>query len=871
MRIRQATGRVIGALGLFVALTLFHTWPLGNAPSRAIHSAEDVRPGMWWLYEAASRLLHEPSHVMDGGIFYPFSNTLAILDHQFSDALMAVPLVAAGVEGVPVYNYIILATFVLSGLFTYLLVRRLTGSTAAGLVAGCLFAFSGYRADHLTKAHLLATQWLPLSLLMLHRYVERPTWSRWAALTVVMILLALSSWHLAIIGAVGVAIVTAYLVLGDLSRSRRALVGLGLTAIVCGVLLLPLARAYMRMGEQWPPRTEEGRESVETLTDLSANLVGLIVPSSSSLAPYRDWFSRFGDVNPAVFPGVMTLVLVVPAVVTLRRLQGPPTRTDRVFRWALLGSTVVILAAIGAAVVDGPGGQALVARLRPAAPFVWFGLALAAVAVAAARRAGPIDATTRHVLAYTVLAVAGALLALGPRVMVGPLDAGSGLWRFDLLPVRLIIRAPERLSLLLVLGTSVLAGFGVARLIRGRRIVTATALTAGLLVLVNVDLRFSSPPLRAAPAPTFVEQWLAQEPEPGAVIDYPLHWTNWWAAYAGQRYGRRTVNGTGYLIPAEYAALENQPDLSPGQVAVLWEQFHPRFAIVRTELYAPDERARVMADIRAQSSALVERARFGSDYIYEIRDQGRGTELLRWWPYGELSTKDELVVVAQETAGRPDTVGELAVSLNGHLLLEAPAPDPLEFTTYRVPFTTDWLEARNFFALSASYRFTEAAERHEIGTTGVQLAADVTITADRFRSVIVVNGRIFRPDPGYFLVAIEPASGRVLQTGAFDVSSLADDSGAMAAFIDNLAPGTVVALATESDASASLTADAVVALSSLGMTTDLREQFRLMHAAIGVKGAVPGTALEVTGEPAASLSVGEMDAREIQLGSLVLR
>jgi hypothetical protein len=862
--------RTLAVLCLFGALAVMHTWPLAYAPSRQIHAAEDVLPGMWSLTEMAHRLVTDPAHLMDGNIFYPFRNTLAILDHQFSNALVAAPLAVAGADGVYVYNVVLLATFVLSGFFTYLLVRRLTGSTGAGLVAGCLFAFSGYRALHMTQAHLLATQWLPLSLLMLHRYVERPTWPRWAGFAGATLLLALSSWHVAIIGAIGVGLVAVWLLAGDLARARRPVTGLVLVAVLCGLALLPLARAYMQIGAQWPPLTGAGRETVGNIVNMSANLAGLIAPAATSHAPYKPWLSPFDQSHPGVFPGVMAIVLALPALALLKRAKAPPSAALRLLQGLLIGATALVVVGVGAALV-GPRGQPLVALLRPLAPFVLFGLALAAMGLMAARRAGPVDGEARQVLAYAVVAVAGALLALGPRVLVGPVDVGSGLWRFDLLPVRLVIRAPERLSLLLALGTAVLAGFGVARLLKGRAAVTSAAVVAGLLVLVNADLRFTNPALQPAPGLRQADRWLAQEPEAGAVIDYPLHWTNMWTMYASQRYGRRIVNGTGYLIPWQYKSLEDEPDLSPDQMAVLWEHFHPRFAIVRTDLYEPEERARVLGDIDAEPGALRERARFGSDRIFEIVDQGHGAELFRRWPYGELAGKGELALEARVTDGRPGTVGGLIVSLNDRTLLEASDAEGPDYTAYQVPFTPDLLDGMNAFQLSATYLFAETADAHAIGTTGVRLAADVAVTSDRERAVVVVNGRVFRPGRGYFLVALDPASGRILRTGAFDVSSSAAEAAALTAFIDETPAGAVVVLATEFDASRALTAEAAAALAGLGLEVDLRGQFQVMHAAIGVKGAAPGTAIEGTDRLHVSLSVGEMDRREVQLRSLVLR
>jgi hypothetical protein len=63
------------------------------------------------------------------------------------------------------------------------------------------------------------------------------------------------------------------------------------------------------------------------------------------------------------------------------------------------------------------------------------------------------------------------------------------------------------------------------------------------------------------------------------------------------------------------------------------------------------------------------------------------------------------------------------------------------------------------------------------------------------------------------------------------------------------------------EASGRLTAEAVLALRSLGVAGDLRGHFRESHAFVGVKGAPPGTALEALGPRALELGVGQREAR----------
>ena len=68
------------------------------------------------------------------------------------------------------YNLLFLSTFVLSGLGMFLLGRELTGSRAAGFVAGLAFAFSPFRFASMPHLQVLSSAWMPFVLFGLRRY-----------------------------------------------------------------------------------------------------------------------------------------------------------------------------------------------------------------------------------------------------------------------------------------------------------------------------------------------------------------------------------------------------------------------------------------------------------------------------------------------------------------------------------------------------------------------------------------------------------------------------------------------------------------------------------------------------------------------------
>lgn len=114
---------------------------------------------------------------------------------------------------------------------------------------------------------------------------------------------------------------------------------------------------------------------------------------------------------------------------------------------------------------------------------------------------------------------------------------------------------------------------------------------------------------------------------------------------------------------------------------------------------------------------------------------------------------------------------------------------------------------------------------------------------------IYVNGVDESPNQrGYNVVVIEPRTGHVQARANFDTFLNAVESARMARFFENIAEGDLVVVAASDEASNALTSLGVDALRSIGARQDLRGKFRWSHAIIGVKGAPPGSASELSSE-----------------------
>ena len=136
-----------------------------------------------------------------------------------------------------------------------------------------------------------------------------------------------------------------------------------------------------------------------------------------------------------------------------------------------------------------------------------------------------------------------------------------------------------------------------------------------------------------------------------------------------------------------------------------------------------------------------------------------------------------------------------------------------------------------------------------IGATGATLDPGVTLVVQsageevgNFAHISVNGVDVAVNTRGYNLVSLT-RDGNVLDSAVFDTFS-PDESARMAAWIAQWPSGTIIAGAVADEASYALGDDAVNALHRLGVTGDLRGQFRQSHAFVGVVDAPPDSALE---------------------------
>jgi hypothetical protein len=151
-----------------------------------------------------------------------------------------------------------------------------------------------------------------------------------------------------------------------------------------------------------------------------------------------------------------------------------------------------------------------------------------------------------------------------------------------------------------------------------------------------------------------------------------------------------------------------------------------------------------------------------------------------------------------------------------------------------------------------------------IGQTGLQAPVTLEVNSggpENFAYITIGDGGEAEDGsmhhPGYNVALVDPESGKLLDQQGFDTTTSGSESqsAALARFIAAVPEGQIVVVALQGEGEAHLRGEAAAAFRQIGGQADLQGASGWSHAIIGVKGAGPGTAMEVAGPGNAWLSV----------------
>ncbi len=255
------------------------------------------------------------------------------------------------------FNILLLLSFPLAGLFTYLLAFQLTGHSLASFFAGLIYAFSPYHWVHAYYHLSLAQiQWFPLYLLALFLFTRRSSIPRAGLVLVSLALLLFTNYYYALFALVLTVFFLgyhgSYLLLfrakaGVSARPFWLLVGILFSG---SILFLLLVFPYLGYVYQNLPALAA---RYGDLLRYSSRPWGFIFPPLDN--PFLGWIGRSHIlsrleggtlVEHTLYPGVIPVLLAIAAGWGWRKKGGPhgPVLTSYsfLFLWLLIGLALVL-------------------------------------------------------------------------------------------------------------------------------------------------------------------------------------------------------------------------------------------------------------------------------------------------------------------------------------------------------------------------------------------------------------------------------------------------------------------------------------------------------------------------------------------------
>jgi hypothetical protein len=150
---------------------------------------------LWWVNKAVTELHQSPWYTT--WLHYPTGTTLIAHTLAPFNGFVGIVLFKLGMSLNQVYNSIVIFSFVMTGVTTFWLAWRVTGSYIGSLFAGAAFTFCHFHFAH-AQNHLqmVTLEWLPLAVLAVYEMLTRPTILKSIGAAAALFLVALSDFHL---------------------------------------------------------------------------------------------------------------------------------------------------------------------------------------------------------------------------------------------------------------------------------------------------------------------------------------------------------------------------------------------------------------------------------------------------------------------------------------------------------------------------------------------------------------------------------------------------------------------------------------------------------------------------------------------------
>jgi len=249
--------------------------------------------------------------LFDANIFYPYKNTLAYSDSLIGEAIFALPVIAFLGNAILAYNLILLMGMALSGFGMYLLASYLTNNRFAAFCAGIIFAFFPWRFAQVVHVQLQYAQWIPLTFLCLHKFLDKGTYKYLFLSTTFFILQFLSGYYYSMYLTFFAGLLIGLESYRRRLSDKRFFYKIGLFFFTSAVFVLPFLFPYLEVKQ-----VMGFRRSVEENIHYSADILSYVSVPTSNLfwgRMTKYFWTPGGGINleGRLFIGLVALTLAI--------------------------------------------------------------------------------------------------------------------------------------------------------------------------------------------------------------------------------------------------------------------------------------------------------------------------------------------------------------------------------------------------------------------------------------------------------------------------------------------------------------------------------------------------------------------------------
>jgi hypothetical protein len=617
-----------------VALAVLMTWPLARGLTRDIPG--DFGDPLFTSWVLSWDVTHLGRGWWSANIFAPHPLALAYSEHFLPQALQVLPIYAITKNPILCYNLLFLSTFALAGFGMFLLGRELTGSAAAGLVAGLAFAFAPYRIANIPHLQVLSSAWMPFVLFGLHRHFATGQLRPLAGAAAAWLVQNLScGYYLLFFTPVVFLYIAWELTRRRMWSDRKALMRTGIAIAIVLAATAPFLLPYVelrRLGFSPRSLAETRRFSADVYAYFTAD---------PNLRLWGSVAQAWPRAEGLLFPG---LTIVVLAALGIGRWNEEKTRetaeiaektfSRRSLRVFLIGIAAPILTLLLGYSIRLPGLK-ITSLSRALGVCAIAGAIVLAVSRQARRSARGWLLSPAGI--FTMITLFAVVMSFGPEIRaMGRSVATTNLYAvfFDVVPGFDGVRVPARYATIVTLGLAALAALGVAAIDTRRR--AGVGVVAGALILLEAfavpmpinqnatDYKQTAlmplPPAVAvgSEAPE-VYRFAAGLPASAVLLELPLGEPAFDVRYMfySTLHWKRLVNGYSGGFPSSYEMLTESLKDAASRPDRAWRAIADSaatHAIVHEGSYA-DGGGRSLSDfLRAHGARDV--AAFGSDRVF---------------------------------------------------------------------------------------------------------------------------------------------------------------------------------------------------------------------------------------------------------------